>query len=404
MPSHFLTNAEKEKLENFPAEINEVDKTAFFTLTDNDLALISRRTGNPNRMGFAILLCCLKFLGFIPESFSRMPSEIIKYLAHQLKIDEEILPTYQRIRTKQTQTQEIFIYTGFRRTKKSDLEELKKWLVQRALEHDKPSFLLSLVIEKLYLDKVLRPGLSVLEWLVLKAREEAVEETYRLLLPILNDETKSKLDKLGEIEKGKKQSTLVWLRQPAVSFSADAILQNIEKIKFLREMKVETWDLSLIIPNRQKFLSQVARKSRIQSLGELSEKKRYPILAAFAKQALIDIIDETIELFDRCLMQSYSKAGQELDELRQKHSRSTNEKIHLFYEIGSLILDPEIADAQLREKIFESVKPENLSEAVAECPLIMRPMDDNYFDLWAERYSYFRRFVPHFLSISRSKL
>ena len=24
-------------------------------------------------------------------------------------------------------------------------------------------------------------------------------------------------------------------------------------------------------------------------------------------------------------------------------------------------------------------------------------MDDNYFDLWAERYSYFRRFVPHFL-------
>jgi TnpA family transposase len=399
MPSRFLTNAEKEKLENFPAEINEIDKTAFFTLTESDLTLINRRTDRQNRMGFAILLCCLKFFGFIPESFSRMPSEIIKYLADQLKIDEEILPTYQRIRTKQTQIQEIFIYTGFRRTKKSDLEELEKWLVQRALEHDKPSFLLSLVIEKLYLDKILRPGLSVLERLVLKAREEAVEETYRLLLPILNDETRSKLDKLGEIEKGKKQSTLVWLRQPAVSFSADAILQNIRKIKFLREMKVETWDLSLIIPNRQKCLSQVARKSRIQSLGELSEKKRYPILAAFAKQALIDIIDETIELFDRCLMQSYSKAGQELDELRQKNSRSTNEKIHLFYEIGSLILDPEIADAQLREKIFESVNPENLSEAVAECPRIMRPMDDNYFDLWAERYSYFRRFVPHFLSI-----
>ena len=88
-------------------------------------------------------------------------------------------------------------------------------------------------------------------------------------------------------------------------------------------------------------------------------------------------------------MQSYSKAGQELDELRQKNARSTNEKIYLFYEIGSLILDHEIADAQLREKIFESVKPENLSEAVAECPLIMRPMDDNYFDLWAERYSFF---------------
>jgi hypothetical protein len=59
-------------------------------------------------------------------------------------------------------------------------------------------------------------------------------------------------------------------------------------------------------------------------------------------------------------------------------------------------LNNEIADNQLRERIFEAVKPENLSEAVAGCPLIMRPMDDNYFDLWAERYSYLRRFVPHF--------
>ncbi len=56
MPSRFLTNAEKERLESFPAEINEVDKTAFFTLTDSDLALINRRTGEQNRLGFAILV------------------------------------------------------------------------------------------------------------------------------------------------------------------------------------------------------------------------------------------------------------------------------------------------------------------------------------------------------------
>ena len=72
---------------------------------------------------------------------------------------------------------------------------------------------------------------------------------------------------------------------------------------------METWDLSFITPNRQKFLSQVARKSRIQSLNELSEKKRYPIFAALAKQVLIDVIDETIELFDRCLMRWSSFSG-----------------------------------------------------------------------------------------------
>lgn len=397
MPSGFLTNAEKERLENFPAEIGEVDKTAFFTLTNNDLALINRRTGEQNRLGFAILLCSLRFLGFIPDNLQNVPKALLQYLAEQLQINDAIIPTYQRIRTKQTQITEIFAYTGFRRIDKNDLENLEKWLTKRALEHDRPSFLLGLAIEKLFLEKIFRPGLSVLERLVLKSREEAVNETYRLLLPILDDETKAELDKLVEIEEGKKRSNLVWLRQPAVSFAADTILQNIKKIEFLREMKADTWDLPEISPNRLKFLSSTARKSRIHSLSELVEKKRYPILLAFSKQILIDIIDETIELFDRCLMHSYSKAGQELEELRQKNARSTNEKIHLFYEIGSLILNNEIADDQLREKIFESVKPENLSDAVRECPIIMRPMDDNYFDLWAERYSYFRRFVPRFL-------
>lgn len=397
MPSGFLTNAEKERLENFPADLNEIDKTAFFTLTDNDLTLISRRTGERKRLGLAVILCCLRCLGFIPASFFKIPAETFKYLAGPLKINEAVLPTSQRIRTKQTQIQEILLYTGFRRAEKADLEELEKWLAQRALAHDKPSFLLSSAIEKLYQDKMLRPGLSVLERLAWRGREEAVSETYRRLLPLLNDETKSHLDKLSEIEKGKKQSALVWLRQPSVSFSAAAILQNIEKIKFLRDLKVETWDLSSLTPKRPKFLSQMARKSRIQSLNELSEKKRYPIFAAFAKPALVDVIDETSELFDRCLMHSYSQAGPELDELRQRKARSTNEKIHLCYEIGALILNDEIADNQLREKVFASVQPENLSEAVRACSLIMRPMDDNYFDLWAERYSYFRRFVPHFL-------
>ena len=114
MPSRFLTNAEKERLESFPAEIGEVDKTAFFTLTDTDSALIRRRTDEQNRLGFAILLCSLRFLGFVPENLAALPIEIIQYLAEQLRIDEEVFPNYQRVRTKQTQVQEILIYTDFR--------------------------------------------------------------------------------------------------------------------------------------------------------------------------------------------------------------------------------------------------------------------------------------------------
>lgn len=397
MPSGFLTTAEKDRLESFPAEISELDLTAFFTLTLMDAAIIERRGGDDYRLGFALLLCSIRYTGFVVENFEQFPKEVISYVAEQLHV-AATLPNYQRTRTKQTHIQEVLSYLSFRRAGEDDLRQLQSWLVQRALEHDKPSFLLGLTLEKMRREQILRPGLSVLERVILKAREEANIETFRLLSTVLTEDVKTRLDKLSSIEKGKKNSFLVWLRQSATSFSADAVLENLAKIEFLRGLGVETWDLSLINPNRLKFLTQIVRKSNAQTLERKSETRRYPMLAAFAAQTLTDVMDETIDLIDRCLMQSYAKAGQELEELRNRNARSTNEKVSLLREIGLLILDGEIAASQLREKIYQTVKPEDLKLMVADCEKVMRPADDNYFDLWAERYSYFRRFVPKFLS------
>lgn len=46
-----------------------------------------------------------------------------------------------------------------------------------------------------------------------------------------------------------------------VSFSADAILENTKKIKFLREMKVETWDLTFMTPIGKSFYRKLPVKA-----------------------------------------------------------------------------------------------------------------------------------------------
>ena len=175
MPSQFLTQAEKEQWESFPAELDEVAKTAFFTLTDSDLALIKRRTGAHNQLGFALLLCSLRFLGFISDNLGQIPADVCQYLTQQLHLADAIIPTYPRIRTKQNQINEILAYTGFRRIEKNDWARLAQWLTKRALEHDQPRFLLRLVSEKLLVEKICRPGLSVLERLVLYLKRSQFE-------------------------------------------------------------------------------------------------------------------------------------------------------------------------------------------------------------------------------------
>src|SRR5207253_7035416 len=66
MPVRFLTDAQRERLSGFPAELDSEALDRFFTFSDADLAEISRRHGDGNRLGCALHLSGLRLLGFCP--------------------------------------------------------------------------------------------------------------------------------------------------------------------------------------------------------------------------------------------------------------------------------------------------------------------------------------------------
>ena len=67
--------------------------------------------------------------------------------------------------------QQIQRYLGFHDATREDLRVLADWLLARALEHDKPSLLFQLVCDHLRAEKIVRPGITLLERLVMAARE-----------------------------------------------------------------------------------------------------------------------------------------------------------------------------------------------------------------------------------------
>ena len=153
----------------------------------------------------------------------------------------------------------------------------------------------------------------------------------------------------------------------------------------------------MINPNRLKFLAQLGRRATSQALQRLVPERRYPILAAFLRQSVEEITDEVVDLYDRCLAQSYARASRDLDEFRLAIAKATNEKVLLFRDIGHLVLDPSVSDGQLRQTIYQYVPADKLQAAVEECERLVRPLDDSHFDFLAHRYGHLREFAPAFL-------
>jgi TnpA family transposase len=197
MPIGFLTAAERNRLNRFPAQIPDDDLFAFFQLSEADHTAITQQREAHTLLGFALQLCALRYLGFAPDDLRTAAREAVVYVARQLGIPPDALATYgRRIPTRTMHLQQIQAYLGFRKALPLDLYALTVWLVERALEHDKPTLLLQLACDELRRERIVRPGLTRLERLVATARQQAHEETFRRLRSVLTEERHTWLDSL----------------------------------------------------------------------------------------------------------------------------------------------------------------------------------------------------------------
>ena len=132
MPSTFLTFKERERLTCFPDEIPQWDLITYFTLTEHDWSLIDTYQGDTNRLGAALQLCAVRYLGFCPADLHTASSDVITFLARQLQVDPSALQDYGKRRmTRSTHFNAVLHHLGFRRVQPDD-HAADRRLVDRA--------------------------------------------------------------------------------------------------------------------------------------------------------------------------------------------------------------------------------------------------------------------------------
>ena len=399
MPVSFLSEAERERFNSFPADLSTNDLIVFFTLSELDLRQIPTKTAAANRLGFALRLLLLRFLGFQLTELSNLPTAVVEYVAGQISVLPEDLDAYgERDATQTAHRQAVENYLGFKHPTPDDFERLDQWLLERALEHDRPMVLWQLVCERFLAEKLVRPGLSQIERMVAAARNAAEEEIFRRVESVIDEVLAEGLDELLQAEQPNQPTPLASLRQSATSNSPKTILAGLNKLGKLQQWKVGNWNLSAINPNRRKQLAQIGFRSTAQALSRMNKTRRYPILLAFLAQLHEEVLDELVELFDRLLYNISSRADRKLAEIRQEIALLAGDKIKLLQGLVKILIDPGVSDENLRTVIYEFLPENKLRVTFGECERINEPLDENFFKLIGNRHSYLRQFIPTFLN------
>ncbi len=285
--------AERRELGAFPARTGPEDVGAFFELPPDDLRFARTHRGEA-RLGVAVQLCSLRWLGFVPENLAELPQPALLSLCEQLEADPDDLALCgTRDQTRSDHFLAVRDRAGFKAFDTAERARLEEWLVHRAMEHERPKALHTLTCEQLRASRVVRPTVDVLVRLIGAAREAAHAATSEALAPQLSRPSRpGELDGLLDLREPSGVTWLEWIRTPAPDSAPAAIGAQLAKFEHLGSLGAEGVDLSMLAPGRVRILAADARRRSAWEIARLSATRRHPLLLVFIAEMLRERGDE----------------------------------------------------------------------------------------------------------------
>lgn len=400
MPVDFLTPEQRRSYGRYAGEPTSEQLARYFYLSDSDRALIAQHRGHHNRLGFAVQLCIVRFLGtFLPDP-GDVPSGVATYLAAQLGQAPPDLETYRAGETRWDHAQEIRAAFGYRDF--GTLPEgfrLMRWLYAKAwMGSERPSVLFDLATNWLVEHRVLLPGATVLERVVAKVRDRASERLWRTLSAIPDDEQRERLESLLQAQSGR-QSTLDRLRRAPARVSAPSMIGALRRWKAIRDVGVGHLSLAAVPPTKLRSLARYAAKAWAANLARMPDARRIATLLALAQALEVDALDDALDVLDLLLTQRLKRAKRGREEERIRTLPQLDQAARLLWEACAVILDDNYEDMRVRPEVFERVPRSLLEQAFYQVGLLAKPAEEHSNEELLRSYRGIRRFLPTLLRL-----
>jgi Domain of unknown function (DUF4158) len=281
VPVAFLTAEQRSRYGCYIGEPSPEQLALYFHLDDRDRALLDLRRHDHTRLGFALQLCTVRFLGAFLSDPTEVPHSVVLTLASQLNIaDPTVLSRYPEGQMRYDHIHEIMQEYGYQDfASQPEHFRFLRWLYTRAWwSKERLTVLFDLAMAHLIDRKVLLPGVSVLERAVSSVREHATTRLWQLLAQLPTPPQRALLETLLVVPEGERQTPL----------------DRLHRVDAIHLFEMENLDLSFVPRGRLKALTRHAATAFVHNLRLLADDHRIATLLAFASTYLAVVHDDAL--------------------------------------------------------------------------------------------------------------
>lgn len=399
MPVEFLSNEQAARYGQFATDPTPEQLARYFFLSEADHALIAERRRKHNKLGFAVQLCTLRYLGtFLPNPL-QVPQVVVEHLAQQLDLPPEVFVKYAlREETRYNHRRTITEYLGYREFDDFQVFRLIRWIYAHlAVSVVRPSVLFDLATSHLIAQKIVLPGVSFLARLIACVRERYTARTFEGLIRKLSAAQREALENLLVLPEDKWQTPLEVLRTPPSRVGALSLYQALHRVEQIRAVGVGAVDLSDVPESRQAVLVRHAQTVRVQLIERLGEERRLATLLVFLQHLERTATDDVLDIFDG-LMTSFALKGEaKRKKERLRSLKDLDQAALVLRDVVQVLLNPEISAQHIRPCVFEQLGELVVREAMRVVDELASPDEATLPAALSGYYTTIRRFQRVFL-------
>ena len=272
MPVEFLTPEQRQGYGRYAGEPAPEQLVRFFHLYDAEHELIALRRGDHHRLGFAVQLCTARFLGTFLDDVREAPAGVVLHLARQLGLLAATvdLGLYGTSNHRWEHRAEIRRRGGYREfsTEPTVRFALSRWLYALCWTGtERPGVLFERATAWLLSRKVLLPGVTVLERLIVGVRQRVDERLWRRLAGSLDPVARAKLEGLLDVPEGSSRSLLDRLRSGPTRRSAPELVRALERLEAVRALGIHVSTAARAVPpGRVLTLARFAATAKVTAM------------------------------------------------------------------------------------------------------------------------------------------
>lgn len=397
MPVDFLTEEQEQRYGRYAGEPSREQLDKYFHLDSTDRQLIAPLRGDHNRLGFAVQLGTVRFLGTFLAEPTDVPAGVTRHVAAQLGVKAECLEGYRASDRRWDHTIQIRQRFGFRDfADPGEGLRLLRWLYARAwVSAQGPSVLFDLATARLVERKVLLPGVTTLARLVARVRDRVSGTLWKKLGTLPSRAQRSRLEGLLEMAEGSRLTALDRLRRPPTRTSAMGMAGALRRLEDVRALGVHDLELGRIPHGRVAALARFAGAARVQAIQRMPDGRRAATLFAFAHTLAKTACDDVLDVFDDFVVTTFGRAENRGEAERLKTLKDLDRAALTLREACLVFLDPEHKDLRAaREALYERIPRDRIDGALVAVGSLARPPDDHHYERVLKGYPNLQRFLP----------